>query len=395
MIKVGLDVHGMTFMDDYWLKACRGVIQYAREHADWQILINDSNLSLAHSFLSFEDLLRLGAQGIIFFTRDREINDRVAQLRLPAVNMMGSMGDSRFPSVRQDDLEIGAMAARHLIDRGFRNLGFCGPSNWNWSDLRAKAFAEVAHKACCECFFHMPRYRKDYVSMVAPQLPRKWTTADALRRWVSGLPKPVGIMGCHDQRAIHVLEACHDLGLKVPGEVAVIGADNNLMVCESRLPSLSSVDLNAEKIGYEAAAMMEQLLAGVALRHKHVIVPPRGIVTRMSSDVLAVESRDVAAALRYVGDHFSESISVGDIARAAGVSRGYLSRSFRKHLRCSIGEELRRRRLQHAQTLLLDRTLTLQEIASSAGFVDAPHLCRLFAELTGMTPGAWRNKHAR
>lgn len=379
-------------MDDYRIKVCRGVIKYAREHTDWQILMNDANLSLAHKFIEYEDLLRLGADGIIFPPRDPELMDRVARLGLPAVNIMGDLSEPRFPSVRQDDLAIGALAARHFLEQGVRNLAFCGPGNWIWSMLRAKALAEEARAVGCPCFFFMPEHPEAhcYTSQLNPCPLQDWTDARALRDWIAALPKPAGIMGCHDQRAIHVLEACHDLGLAVPAAVAVIGVDDNSMICESRLPQLSSIDLNGIRIGYEAAAMMDRLLSGEEPAEKHVVVPAKGVVKRASSDVLAVKHQGLAHAMTFIGEHFSEPISIEDVSRAAGVSRGHLCRCFRQVFNCSVAGEIRRRRLQRAQALLHDRSLTLDKIAHDSGFVHASHLVNYFASQVGISPGAWR-----
>lgn len=389
---IALDVYGMSFMDDYRIKVCRGVIKYAREHTDWQILMNDANMSLAHKFIEYEDLLPLRADGIIFPPRDPELMDRVARLGLPAVNMMGDLSVPRFPSVRQDDLAIGALGARHFMAQGLRNLAFCGPGNWIWSMLRAKALAEEARAAGCPCFFFMPEHPEAhcYTSQLNPRPLLDWTTARALRDWIAALPKPVGIMGCHDQRAIHVLEACQDLGLAVPAEVAVLGVDDNLMICESRLPQLSSIDLAGIQIGYEAAAMMDRLLSGGELPEKHVVVPPKAVIKRTSSDVLAVKHQELARAMTFIGENFTRPISIEDVARAAGVSRGHLCRCFRQVFHCSVAEEIRRRRLERAQTLLHDHSLTLDRVARDAGFVHASHLANYFVSKIGMSPGSWR-----
>lgn len=390
--KIALDVYGMTFMDDYRIKVCRGVLDYARECAHWQILMNDVNLSLAHKFIEFEDLLRLGADGLIMPPREPELMDRILALGLPAVNIMGDLGDSRFPSVRQDDLAIGALAAHHFIEQGLRTLAFCGPGNWPWSMLRAKAFGDAARDAGCACHFFMPDHpdHAGYLSQLNPR--RDWTSATRLRDWLAALPKPVGVMGCHDQRALHVLEACQDLGLSVPAEVAVIGVDDNLMLCESRHPHLSSIDLNAHAIGRAAAAMMERILAGEPLPEKHVIVPAKGVVKRPASDVLSARHPELALAMAFIGERFAEPISVEDVARAAGVSKGHLARCFRAQFHCSVAEEIRRRRLQRAQMLLHDRSLTIDEVARASGFVHASHLVNFFAARLGVSPGCWRKQ---
>jgi LacI family transcriptional regulator len=232
-----------------------------------------------------------------------------------------------------------------------------------------------------------------YTSQLNPRPRLDWTTAASLRDWLISLPKPVGIMGCHDQRALHVLEACQDLGLAVPAEVAVIGVDNNLMLCESRHPHLSSIDLNAVQIGREAAAMMDRILSGETLSEKHLVVTAvKGIVKRLSSDILAVRHPELALAMGFISEHFAEPISVEDVAHAAGVSKGHLARCFRQQFHCSVAEEIRRRRLHRAQQLLHDRTLTIEEVARASGFLHASHLVNFFVAKVGLPPGTWRKQ---
>jgi LacI family transcriptional regulator len=258
--------------------------------------------------------------------------------------------------------------------------------------LRAKAFGDAARQAGCTCAFFMPEHpdHPGYLSQLDPRPCRDWTDAAALRRWIAALPRPVGIMGCHDQRAFHVLEACQDLGLNVPEEVAILGVDDNLMLCESRLPQLSSIDLGAVQIGYEAAAMLDRMLAGEPLAEKHVVVPARGVIKRASSDVLAARNKELARAMAFIGEHFTEPIAIDDVAHAAGVSRSSVCRSFRQILGCSVAEEIRRRRLQRAKDLLRDPALTLGDVAHAAGFLHASHLVNFFASKVGMSPTAWR-----
>jgi LacI family transcriptional regulator len=165
------------------------------------------------------------------------------------------------------------------------------------------------------------------------------------------------------------------------------------MICESRLPSLSSVEQNTELVGYEAAALLDRLLSNRKLTERQVVVPPKGIVTRMSSDILAVDDQAVAKGLLYIRDNLGEQFGISDVVRASGVSRSNLEHRFRDRLHRSINTEIRQRRLAKARNLLLDTMLSLEEIARLSGFRRATYFSNIFQDEYGLSPGAWRRKN--
>jgi LacI family transcriptional regulator len=309
--------------------------------------------------------------------------------------MSGGVEVCEFPSVQPDNLEVGRIGARHFIDRGYRHLAFCGPADWSWTRRRGTAFRETALRAGCTCDLFLPAHSGGYHHRFesAARPAQTWARAGELRDWVNGLPKPVGIMGCHDQRAAHVLEACRILKIQVPQEVAVVGVDNNEMICESQYPPLTSIDLNGSRTGYEAAAMLDRLLSGLPLPERHVMIPPKEVVARMSSDILAVENETVVDALRFIQKNFDQMISVDAVARFVGISKSNLEALFRKSLGGSVGEEIRRCRLERIQVLLLDRSLNLKAIAQQVGLRSSSYLVSFFEHQTGETPRSWRRRH--
>ena len=200
-------------------------------------------------------------------------------------------------------------------------------------------------------------------------------------------------MGADDGRALHVLEACNDLGIAVPQEVAIVGVDNNIVVCDSLLPSLSSVAQNHQRVGGEAAALRHRILEGESRGAGNIAVPPREVVIRMSSDVIAVDDPVLGRALAYIREHLAESVSVEQIARAAGVSRSLLEKRVRAHLGTTITDQLRDQRLKTALKLMVETPMLMKEIAEATGFRRATYFSNVFREHLGETPRQWRARH--
>jgi LacI family transcriptional regulator len=219
-------------------------------------------------------------------------------------------------------------------------------------------------------------------------------TAHDLEEWLKDLPKPIAIMGADDGRALHVLEAFNDLGISVPREVAILGVDNNVVVCESLLPSLSSVAQNNERVGWEAAAMLDRMLEGKDPGPLDLMIPPQKVVTRMSSDVIAVEDQALLRALGFIREHLAEPVSVEQIARAAGVSRSLLEKRFRTHLGTTITDLIRDQRLKAALKMMVETPMLIKEIAEATGFRRATYFSNVFREQLGETPREWRAQHS-
>jgi LacI family transcriptional regulator len=385
--KIALDIGVTSFVENYRIRAYHGVLRYAREHTSWRLLFNVRSFSLTLKFRKYEDLLELGADGMIFLDSDPWVLDRIRDLGLPAVSLTNVPEGYDFPSSLSDDFEVGRIAGDHFIERGFRYFGFTGSDRNLWARQRLAGFRErlALHGYDCEVFSYDP----DATDNTDADLK----IARAMRHWVQKIPKPVGILGENDTRALHILEACQSLELEIPNAVAILGVDNNQMICESRLPSLSSVEQNTELVGYEAAALLDRLLSNRKLTERQVVVPPKGIVTRMSSDILAVDDQAVAKGLLYIRDNLGEQFGISDVVRASGVSRSNLEHRFRDRLHRSINTEIRQRRLAKARNLLLDTMLSLEEIARLSGFRRATYFSNIFQDEYGLSPGAWRRKN--
>jgi LacI family transcriptional regulator len=208
--------------------------------------------------------------------------------------------------------------------------------------------------------------------------------------WLKSLPKPVGIMACYDSRGQQVLDACRNAGFAVPDEVAVIGVDNDELLCELASPPLSSVIPDAHRAGYAAAARLDRLMAGKTVAPTAELVPPLGVASRQSTDALALDDKDIVQAVRLIREHACEGINVADVLRAVPLSRRVLEQRFQKLLGRTPREEILQVRLARVKQLLGETELALYQIAERTGFEHVEYLSVVFKRETGLTPSAWR-----
>jgi LacI family transcriptional regulator len=285
-----------------------------------------------------------------------------------------------LPWVETDDAAIARLAAEHLLERGFRHFAFCGDARFNWSRWREGHFRARIEAAGHALHRHeAPAGARD---------PAAETVA--LRRWLLELPKPVGILAAYDIRGQRVLDACRGAGLAIPDEVAVLGVDNDELLCELASPPLSSVMPNTLRTGYEAAALLDRMMRGEAVRPVAHLIPPVGVVARQSTDVLALEDRAVAQAVRFIREHACEGINVGDVLQGVTLSRRVLEQRFRRLLGRTPREEILQVRLARVKQLLTETDLTLYRVAERTGFEHVEYLSVVFKRETGRTPRQFR-----
>jgi LacI family transcriptional regulator len=356
-----------------------GIIAYQREHELWSIYVGEQERGAKPPAW----LRNWKGDGIIARIETEAIASVVRRTHLPVVDVSAARKVRNIPWVETDDRELARLAARHLIDRGFRSLAFCGEPLFNWSQWREQHFKVFAQDAGCECrvFQGKSPSERDY----------SWTRERRrLKSWVEGLPQPVGVMACYDFKGQQLLDVCRELDIAVPEQVAVIGVDNDARLCRLCTPPLSSVIPDTHRTGYEAAQLLDRMMQGEKVGTDAVLIPPLGIAERQSSDVYAIDDADIASALRYIREHACEGISVADLLRVVPLSRRMLEHRFLKLVRRTPHAEIIRIRMERAARLLRETDLSLAEIASRAGFADANYLSVAFKKQMGVAPRAYR-----
>ncbi len=363
----------------------RGIARYVHRHGDWSLYVEDDPLTKIPALQDWR------GQGIIADLEDADVIRALRHVKIPVVGTGGADPTRPFPGVSgyvfTHNEAIARMAAEHLLDRGLRHYAYCGQPRsprYPWSKQRGDAYARRVRQAGFNCFTFTGRRRS----------ARQWEQALAeITTWLAELPKPVGILACNDARARHVLEATRRLNLRVPDDVAVLGVDNDELMCELADPPLSSVIQGTDRMGYEAAALLDKLMDGATPEPETLwpVIEPVGVATRRSTDLIAIDDKPVAETMTLIRADPARQ-SVARLCRTVGLSRTTLDKRFHAACGRSVHEELRRVRLHLAQQLLTTTELPLRDIADRAGYSSVQYLSMVFRREAGTTPAQYRQQ---
>jgi LacI family transcriptional regulator len=361
----------------------RGAARYAKEH-HWHVVAD----------MIYTAKIPVGwrGDGILSFIGDRDdLAQFILSSGLPAVEISKVRNDIMLPRVEGDSEMIGRIAAQHFLERGFRNFAWAPFLNDVVNAERYRGFANRLDRAGFTCHI-LPAAD----SRQGAPATHDWTARrKQLIRELQRLPKPLAVFGYNDCVAADIIDACDDAGLFVPEAVAVLGVDNDTILCECVRVPLSSVCHDLEGMAYKAAAMLDRMMAGRKPPTEVIRVRPTGLVTRRSTDILAIDNLQVARALRYIQDCYANPLlGVDDVVSATDLSRRPLEIAFRKELKRSLNEEIVRIRMDRVKEMLSTTRLTVAKIAPLTGFARPSHLFRTFRKFYGMSPKAYRKKHA-
>lgn len=365
---------------DGWHPGWPDIVRLARER-DWRLL----DLRYTGGELTAEEQ----PQGAIVDCLPGDpLVRRLLKRGCPVVRL-GSLPhprDERVPAVMPDWDAAGRLAVAHFAERSFKHVGYVGFNPWSDKKVLYEGLRAGAEALGVQC--HLFRF-KSMGGHSAAELYR--IRRPLMDDWLRGTPRPIGLLGFVDGMAATLCCMCRESGYMVPGEVAILGYGNVLPACEGTLPTLSSIEPDPHGMVEAAVRLLQQRMEGEP-GPARVKVPPKGIVTRESTDMLAVADRHVAAALRFMWDHLDRDLGVADVAREAGVARRTLERGFRQALQRSVNEELRRKRLEQFRVLLRDTNLSVTDLACKVGFHSSQHLHRAFFKDFGKTPLQYRKE---
>jgi LacI family transcriptional regulator len=377
LIRIGLVMeHSLAF----YREILRGVNHFATQRPHWLFTPIASNVR------ALRLVQPLRCHGYIAHVFHPVLASALQKLRRPVINVSGVLPELPFPRVVADHAEVGRQAARHLLECGLRQLAFVGYRQHHFATERERGFRETAATAGVPvAVFYQPSQRWEDPTGV-------WRWNKPLFDWLRQLPKPVGVLASHDTQGAQIAEYCHQLNLVVPDQVAVVGVDDDDLLCELSRPSLSSVHLPAARIGYEAARLLDEWLGGQRPAERALVLPPMGVIVRQSSNLQAVPDTDVATAVRFIHDHAHERLRVADVLRVVAMARRALERRFRKWLYRSILEEIRRAHVNRAKQLLISTDLPMSQVAQRSGLQTSRHLSIAFRQVLGTTPTAFRRQ---
>jgi len=374
------------------LEVFEGILQYARLHGPWRLYRMEGRPGEQ----KLRDIKRWGCTGIIAGACELEEAELIAATNLPVVLFEPSLA-MRHPqhplagnsAMMLDSRAVGVMAAGYFLDRGYRNFAFVGEGHeLYWSIERGESFAKTVASRGAKCVFY-PRLsvkeRRDW----AVEQPR-------MCRWLAALPKPVAVFVAMDGRASQVLDACMAANITVPDEVAVLGVDDDLHICEATFPTLSSIQTNGRHVGCLMAEHLDKLMRGKTVPVKIFPAEPTRVVTRRSTDATAIEDKQVAQALEFIWSEAGHrNLKVPDVVKRMGSSRRFAEINFKAVTGRTIMEEIKRVKLEKVCGLLRETNLSIGEITEQCGFIRESHLAFLFKQHFGTTMTSYRTAERR
>ena len=360
-----------------------GVLAYTKQNQNWSVYLTEQE----RGAMPPDWLSSWGGDGIIARIETDAIGRRLRQFHLPTVDLSAARYVRGVPWADTEDLAIARLAVEHFCELGFRNVGYCGDAGFAWSQTRGNHFVRLAKEHSRTVFEHhsVGRYEAGFDPI---------REQNRIATWLASLPRPIAIMGCYDFQAQRVLDACRQLGLAVPEQVAVLGVDNDRLICEFSQPTLSSIIPDTHATGYEAAALLDRMMDGEQIDDTcRLVTQPIDIFLRASTDALAVHDPEVVRAMAYIRKHATENIRVTDVLAGSKLSRRALEHRFRKAIGRTPAEEIGRIRINRIKEMLSETDLPIATIARSTGYEYSEYMTSVFKRSTGVTPTDYRLQH--
>jgi LacI family transcriptional regulator len=365
-----------------------GINHYAAINPSWHLRLacgNPYNILLA--------LSKSGINGVFISVQSEKVNSKLLAMKLPSVAVQCLKPPDGIPYLTSNSYGAGQIAAEYFIQHGFRNFAYYTLSNVMWSRERMRGF--------CEKIKENGYSTKVYNINAKGNLLKDWQIGQTWIKgiekpvnWLKSLPKPIGLMACDDGAAYNLIEAATEAGIRVPEDIAIIGMDNDETLCNSITPPLSSIESNIEQAGFEAAKLLNNIIIGKEhMSFRAVFAPIVGVVTRRSSDILAIDDPQLEAALHFIRHNFNSMIQITDVVNVTTLSRRALEKKFRSVLKRSILDEIMRVRVEHIAELLLKSDMTISQITDTSTFYSSSHMIEVFKKFKGVTPRIFRKNN--
>jgi LacI family transcriptional regulator len=373
--------------EEYAKNLLKGIVRYSKENPHWVLCKMPFSYRVEHAVEGVLEWAKAWkADGIIaqFYN-----TDRVSIFKENGIVAIAQDFKSRFteiPNITGAHHLAGQMGADYFIRKGFKNFAFYGFKDIVWSSERCEGFLDEIRKNKLEKNFH------EYQNTNFKEL---WRYESApLIAWLEMLPKPVAMMVCDDNQGQHIAEICKQCGIKIPEEIALLGVDNDEVICTLSDPPLSSISQSVEKGGYEAAKLMDIMIQHPDMQYKDVVVYPTHIITRQSTDIFATNDKYISAVLKYIHQNTNKRLNINNIIRMVPFSRRLFENRFKQEIGMPIYSYIMNLRIEKFAHKLVETNAPIIEITNEMGFSDYKNIARLFKKVKGCTPSEYRNKNS-
>ncbi len=376
------------FTEQFAYRFLRGIFNYSLRTEQWVVC----KMPPAYKH-------ELGLEGVVAWAKEWkadvviaqfEPDDDVTLFRKNGIVALAQDFICKFdqiPNITADYDLTGSMAAEHFLAKGFKHFGFFGYNGVCWSDERCQGFRRRVEMAGFGDNFHM--YDKQHIENMW------YYDQSVLSDWLHSLPKPIAIMACDDNQGNILLQACNSCGLKIPFDVAIIGVDNDEILCNMSDPAMSTINVDIERGGYDTAAMVEKMVKDPSYLGEDIILKPLNVVERVSSSVFATDDKAIIKALRFIQANVDRRIQVTDVLEHVPLSRRLLEQRFKKMTGCSIYNYISIQRMERFAQLLLSSKDSVTEIAARMDEFDTKSISRRFKAIKGCTPSEFRKNELR
>ena len=370
-----------------------GITQYIRNKGLLQLIAWPDT-----SYESLAFLKKQGCQGAIVNVPTYARAQRLLEIGMPIIAYSTLQNMHQIPIISTNSDQVAKLAFDYLSDKQFSHFGFFGLNDVRWTDERLHNFSDYVTKAGRT--LHVFRGESIHVADNLPSYAKLWTSTTMKRgqqelvTWLKELPKPIGILVSCDILGCHLTHLAKESGLSIPEDIAILGIDNNEAICNICIPRLSSIALNLNKAGYDAAELLYKIITGKQqLDGQRINIQPMQIKERASTDIFAVDDTDVVKALKYIRQNSHKLMQVDDVAQHVCTSKRSLQIKFQNLLNHSIHEEIIYAHFRVARTLLLETDISIDQIAIRSGFRTSSNMRRAFLEISGMLPHKFRQVH--
>ncbi|WP_020526262.1 xylose operon transcription regulator XylR [Flexithrix dorotheae] len=376
----------LDLSEEYGKHLLKGISRYIKDNAPWACCRMPAEFRKNYGVKGLIDWAKeWGAEGIIGQLETEEEVNAIKEEGIPVVvqDLRNRLKSSS--SITGAYFEAGKIGAEYFIKKGYKHFAFYGFNDIVWSRERAQGFEETLKKQ---------GYHVHYFEHSKARSRELWYYKPSyLSKWIASLPKPVALMACDDNQGQHITEACKLTGIKIPEDLAVLGVDNDEMVCNISDPPLSSIALDTEKGGYEAAELLDKMMRNGEMIQDNIIVSPTQIIERRSTDFYASKDVLVREALKFIHENIQTNLNVSDVLKQVPLSRRAMEQRFLNVTGYSPYKYICRLRIEKFCQQLLETDKTVFEIAIDNGFENSKNLSRLFKEIKGCTPVHYRKKH--